>query len=885
MLAFFILTGNAVSQKKDKEEATEDTTKVEKKNDEKKDKKKKPKEPKFEEVIKDYDRIEGLFTLYTNEKEGKVYLEIMPDQFGPIYLCNITRQSGDASLFDSGAMLDEFPFFLKRIGKKIQFIRKNVAFRASKNAAINRAVNRNIPNSIWGSGKIASQPHPERGSLLIDASSIFIKDYNLVGYISGKVKMPYTFDKDNSYFSNLKSFPQNTEIEVTLHFKSTKPQPLFNLADSRSLLHRYHYSLSTLPETDYKPRIADDRVGHFLTLFQDYTSILEDTPYKYYITRWQLEKSEPKFKISKPKKPIVFWIENTVPVEYRDAVREGILLWNSAFKKIGFEDAIIVQQMADDADWDPADTRYNTIRWIIQPGAGYAVGPSRANPFTGQIYDADIRVSADFIRFYYREFSEFITPLSWTDIKTDQLWPVIDPLRVPTPEQLPYYCNYSEGLTRQMGFGWSLLSARGLVGKNPEDLKKFIHDGIVDLIVHEVGHTLGLRHNFKASSTIKNERLSNKNFTTTKGISGSVMDYNPINLSIKNGSEGSFFQTTLGEYDYWAIDYAYRTLDPHSKKSEAEMLEEIAEKVAEPGLQYGTDEDAFGFSTRGIDPYCNLFDLGADPVAYYKHRIALAQELWASIPEKFEDRGKRYQKLRLVFNQGLGEYTLAAANLPKFIGGIYSHRDHIGDPGNRPPFKIVPAQKQRDALKFITDKFFTPNAFQFSPELLNKLAAENFWDFEMSVFRRLRIDYPIHGIVQLIQASALFRLYDPILLQRLEDNEVKFSEGEEAFTMAELFETLRTSIWQELASGSNINSYKRELQRIHLYILTQILIQSPSMVPHDAVTLARADMVELKNEIENRLNTGNLDTYTNAHLEETKAKIDAVLKAQIQRSF
>ena len=179
------------------------------------------------------------------------------------------------------------------------------------------------------------------------------------------------------------------------------------LADSRSFRHIYHYSLSTIPETSFQPRVADDRVGHFMTMHQDFTSVLRDTPYVRYVNRWHLEKAEPKFEVSKPRQPIVFWLENTIPVEYRDAVRDGVLLWNDAFEKVGFKDAIEVRQMPDDADWDPSDVRYNVVRWIVQPGGGYAVGPSRTNPFTGQIYDADIRVSADMLRFVFREFEEF----------------------------------------------------------------------------------------------------------------------------------------------------------------------------------------------------------------------------------------------------------------------------------------------------------------------------------------------------------------------------------------------------------------------------------------------------------------------------------------------
>jgi hypothetical protein len=436
-----------------------------------------------------------------------------------------------------------------------------------------------------------------------------------------------------------------------------------------------------------------------------------------------------------------------------------------------------------------------------------------------------------------------------------------------------------------MAFGWSLLTARGIMGKNPEDMEKFLQESIIDLIVHEVGHTLGLRHNFKASSTIDINKLTDKNFTSTEGISGSVMDYNAINLAPKGKNQANFFQTTLGEYDYWAIEYAYKPMDINSKISEKEFLERIAQKVADPRLQYGTDEDVFGFSTRGIDPSCNLWDLGNDQLKYFSDRLNMAQELWEEIPNEFERKGSRYQKFRLVFGQGITEYAIAAANLPKYIGGIYSYRDHIGDPNGRFPFVVVSAEKQRYALNLIIKKIFASDAFQFSPDLLNKLADENIWDFEGTIWRRLRIDYPIHSVVQVIQASALFRLYDPIVLQRVQDNEIRFQKEEVPFTMSELFKIIREGIWEELAIGNNINSFRRELQRMHLFILNQFLINSPVMVPHDAATLARSDMVIIKDQIKFLLSKQNIDAYTKAHLEETSAKIDAVLEAHLNKSL
>ncbi|MFZ0389612.1 MAG: zinc-dependent metalloprotease [Calditrichia bacterium] len=881
-MIIMLFTISAVSAA-DSTAVAKDTTEAKTENGAEK-KSKKSKKPKFEDVIEDYETVEGLFTLYHHPKEDKVYMEVRQDQFGPTFLCNITRESGDGYMFDSGAMLDEFPFQLKLVNDKVQFVRENPRFRASPDAALNRALERNVSRSLWGSVKIASEPHPDRGSILLEVSDIFLNDENGVGYQSGRRKMSYSFDKGDSYFSGLKSFPFNTEIEVTLHFTSGKPQPFFTLTDSRSMLHSYHYSLSELPESDYQPRAADDRIGHFVTLYQDYTSLLEDSPYRRYITRWNLQKAEPRFELSPPQKPIVYWLENTIPVEYRAAVQEGVLLWNKAFEKIGFKDAVQVRQMPDDAGWDPADVRYSTIRWIVQPGSGYAVGPSRANPYTGEIYDADIRVSADFVRFFSTEFGEFVTPLSWADTKTDRLWPGMRGSDESLENPALQSCRFADGFSRQMAFGWNVLTARGLAGKHPQDMEKFIHNGIVDLIVHEVGHTLGLRHNFKASAAIDFDKLSDSKFTAANGISGSVMDYNPVNLSAKGKDPAACFQTTLGQYDYWAIEYAYRELPPGSKKSETEMLEEIAARVTEPQLQYGTDEDALGFSSRGMDPTCSQFDLGSDPLRYFEQRTALARELWASIPEKFEEEGETYNKYRKVFGQGISEYAIAAALAPRYVGGVYSRRDHIGDDHSRPPFEVVPAEKQRKALNFIIEHYFSPESFSFDPGLLLRLAPERGWDFENTIFRIQRQDYPIHGIVQLLQSSAMFRLFDPLVLLRIQDNEIRTTE-KQPFTMPELFETVRKAVWQELPAGENISSFRRELQRMHLFVLNTIVVNSPQALPHDAISLARADLNTIRDQIRNYLAKGNADRYSRAHLQEVEAKISASLNAQILGSY
>lgn len=833
----------------------------------------------FDSVVKDYEKIEGLFNLYWNEDMNKVYLEIQRSQLDEIYLCNVTRNSGDAYLFDSGAMHKNFPFFFKKVGERIQFVHKNVRFRAEPDAAINRAVDNSFSNSIIGSARLASEPHSQYGSLLIDAKSLFIQDITMVSYLTGIWKRKYSLDRENSYFNEVKSFELNTEIDVILHFKSGKPKSAYTLPDSRSMLHRYHYSISQIPETDYQPRLADDRVGHFMTMYQDYTSLLKDSPYVRYINRWHLEKAEPKFELSKPKKPIVYWLENTIPVEYRDAVTEGTLLWNDAFEKIGIKEAIEVRQMPDDAEWDPADARYNTIRWIIKPGSGYAVGPSKANPFSGELYDADIRVSSDYVRFWFREYDEFITPLSsdGEDVQTgfDKWWKGEE-----DDMDDPSGCNYADEKMHEMAFAWNLLS--GSRGYTDKDLEDFIHDGLVDLIVHEVGHTLGLRHNFKASSIYTPEQLKSAEFTEENGVTGSVMDYNPINLSPDEGADGNYFQTQLGPYDYWAIEYAYGfAADGESEKM---YLENIAGRCTEPLLQYGTDEDASS-SSRGIDPQCTRYDLSSDPFKFYQDRITLTQRLWDTVLDNFEKEGERYQKIRQVFTQGVSEYVRGMVNITKFIGGIYHRRDHIGDENGRPPFEVVAPEKQREAVHFLTSKILSRDAFQFSSELLNKLAPERMADFKGTIYRMRRIDFPIHNMVFYIQANTLFSMYSPLRMHRMLDNELRFSNKRKKYTLSEMFKTVRDEVWVELKNRENINSFRRELQRIHLRMLIIMAVKSNNNFPRDAISLARADLEYLKTRMDRLARSQSLDDYTQAHIAENLSKIEAALSAQIPKEF
>ena len=829
-------------------------------------KKKKDKKKKYEDLVKDMESIHGFFDFYLDKE--KVYLSIKPEQLNVEFLMGFTRQAGDGYQFDGSSMMGEGVYFFNRVGDVIQLVEKNTKFRADKSKAIHRSVEDHIPNSIIASSKISGRENEETSAVLIDANKFFMYDFaNVVRRTNNK----YTFDKENSYYNYIKSFPLNTEVDIYLHFKSKNPQDRFTLASTKSMMHRYHISMSAIEESDYLSRVEDDRVGYFTTMYQDYSNTLQEDPYVRYINRWDLQKQNPHEKFSKPVEPIVFWLENTIPQEFRQAVTDGILGWNKAFEKIGFIDAVVVKQMPDDAMWDPADVRYNTIRWIVQPESAYAVGPSRANPYTGELYDADIRISNDYVRFYFDDYKNFIDPL--INKKIEDVWLENQANHNHDESEI---CNYGEYLKHKMSFTWNYLVSNDMIADSHDSMMKFVQDGIIDLLLHEVGHTLGLRHNFKASSVFSVEELSNPTFTEIYGVTGSVMDYNATNL-LDGGN--NYFQTKPGPYDYWAIEYGYSEKPYGSNMSDSQWLESIALKSTDPWLAYATDEDAYG---TGIDPLTNRRDMTSDPIRFYDHQLRIANEYWENLSANFEKDGERYPKLRSVFYQGLYEYYGASRNLPKFIGGIHHSRHHIGQNTNVLPLTVVDADEQRRALYFLINNILDSDAFYFSPSFLNKLAPERFDDFTDQLWRMQRIDFPIHNIIRNLQRSTLMKIHDPRIIHRVHDNVLKVSQKDGKFTVFELFSTVSDELWSELNRIEEINSFRRETQSFYIDLLSSVYFDENNLFPRDTKSISYSILRKIRTNISEALPYYVFeDETTSAHLRSMINKIDSILDAQV----
>src|SRR5262245_8126809 len=338
--------------------------------------------PDFDKLVKGAREYEGLFHLY--QKDETLYAEIRPQQLNRPFLCPIAIARGMGMGGYTLNFDEQWVLLFKRVSEtKLHLIRRNVRFQARAGSPTARAVETTYTDSVLTALRIQSI-HPIRQSLVIDLNDIFMTDF-------AQLRLGF-FDRDRSTWHKVKAFPRNIELEVSATY-SGGGRGGDSVIDGRGTTVVIHYGLCELPDSGYQPRLADDRVGYFLSAVKDFSSDSRDSAFLRYVNRWRLERAEPvdskrPERLSAPKKKIVFWIEKTVPDEYRAYVREGILEWNKAFEKIGLRDAIEVRQQENE-DFDPEDVNYNTFRWIANDG-GYAMGPSRVNPLTGEILDADI---------------------------------------------------------------------------------------------------------------------------------------------------------------------------------------------------------------------------------------------------------------------------------------------------------------------------------------------------------------------------------------------------------------------------------------------------------------------------------------------------------------
>lgn len=811
----------------------------------------------YADVVQGAREQHGLFTLW--RKDEKVWIDLKPDQLGPLFFLSWTfpRGLGERGIY-GGMMGDGHLVYFKRIGNTLQLLARNSAFTARAGTPMAHAVADGFSDSLLASAPVVSLPDPRGKGFLVEANLLFLKDLPMATLdLEAAFRQPYAMDLPNSSFASASASPDYATFQVSAHFAMARPvisaAPLpGTLEDLRSLFLGFRYTLAKLPGEPMKVREADDRLGHFVATVWDFTQDDRPDPRIRLINRWRLEKADPASPLSRPKQPIVFWLDRNIPEKYRETVRAGILEWNKAFERIGFQDALEVRQQSEDADPDGHGLRHASIRWFLGVDAGFAIGPSLVDPRTGEILEADIAVGDGFAR-SIRESS-----------------------REEVPQAGKAACRYLAEGRDELAFGTDLLEARGGLEPGSPGADAFVQAYLKSVVMHEVGHTLGLRHNFRASIAYTEDQLADKAFTAVNGIAGSVMDYTPVNLALAGHAQADYTMPTLGPYDYWAIEYAYASLPPAEEK--ADLARIAARGETDPLLAYATDEEA-GSGSAAMDPEVNRFDLGQDPLAYLGKRIALSHELLGRLQERTFTPGDNYKQLRRTTSLALNQMASATFNAAKYLGGVVYLRDHAGSP--RTPLTPVSGARQRAALKLITDSVFTMDALRLRPDFVSRLTLDPF-DRGYGITGSVP-DFSVSARALSIQKAVLARVLNPWAMARILGAPEKTAD-KDVFGLSELFDGLHASIWEELRKGVEPTATRRGLQKEHLRQLITLVLKSGPVTPDDARALAREDLTALRAQLATASRRQGFSRETKAHIAECRATIEETLKASMLRA-
>ena len=822
----------------------------------------------YAEVIKDSKELPGHFTLH--QKDEKVWLAITPEQLNQpfFFTVNVSRSVGERGLYGS-QMGSSYLATFRRVGNQIQLVALNTRFHAKPGTPQAQFVSESFSESLLGSAPVVSLKHPDTQAVLIEANGLLMSD--IPGYqtaLEEAFRMPFALDVKNSEFASVNNTPDNSGLEVRAHFSVSKlsaspltpsptptPPPPKTTPDPRSLFTGFYYNLAKLPAQALTPRLADERIGYFVMTRTDYTEDTQAKTRQHWIKRWRLEKQDPTAALSAPKQPITFWLDKNIPVKYRESVRQAVLEWNKAFEKIGYQNAIAVQQQSDTDSFNNMDARHASVRWFTGSDIGFAIGPSHADPRTGEILDADMGMSDVFARGARRQVSEDLRHTHASHA---------------THSHDANHCDYAQQAQQELDFGMDLLEARGLDMDGPE-AEALAQAYVKATMMHEVGHVLGLRHNFRASTAYSLKDLHNRAFVGSKGLSTSVMDYIPFNLTAEGQPTSQMVMSTLGEYDYWAIEYGYREIAP---ADEAKVLAQIASRAREPQLAFATDEDAGYGPVGGVDPLINRFDLGNDPLAYYKHRMQLSKELWRRIENMKLADGESYERLTRSFMSGFRAVTTIAPLAAKYVGGVLTRRDRAG---GLPLAEPVPAARQQEALNLISRDFFQADSFRFKPDLLARLAQD---PMDRDAPRQ---ELSVPAMVLSLQKAVLDPIMSAQTAQRLAESPLRDLAGK-SLTLAAVYARLQGDIWSEVGSGQQPDLLRRNLQREHLRRSMDSLLRPTAAMPADVRSVQRLLLSQLADRLEQRLKAGSLQLETQAHYKDALGSIRATLSANLQRN-
>lgn len=714
------------------------------KNDEdkpEKDEKKKDK-PKFKEysdvITKDAITQSGVFT--THLVDGKVYFEISADQLKrefvwQIKVAGIQTQKGTISA-DSAR---QYVYF-ERLGDHLMLRARDYSVISHPdepetyvvNAADLDALLMKLPIVTFGEDKTP----------VVDMTDAFI------GKVNGLEGMrDFKMDDKSSLVKNVKAFERNVEARVlgVFNHKVDKKDRAGKVTkETEYVTAEIRHSILALPDDMMKPRYYNHRVGFFDAQYKNYTGDKNKVETNRFIKRWRLVKKDPSAKLSEPVQPIVWYIDRGTPTRYIEAVREGIIFWQEAFEAAGFKNAIIAKMaptLEEDPDWDPEDARYAVIRWVPSETPN-AQGPHVADPRTGEIIEADVRMYHNVIKlieeWYYAQAGA-----------TD-----------PRAKKLPL----------------------------PDDV---MHDLVRFVVAHEVGHSIGLHHNFIGSNAYTIDQLRDPEFVAKNGVASSIMDYARFNYVIQPEDGVSPIDYQPGPYDKFAIEWGYREFPGNlSAEDEIALTNKIADRQLEnPAFRW----DAYSDGAR-FDPRIQTEDIGNDAIAATKLGMKNLKRIMANVVDAATyEEGQDYNEIKVAYRALVSQFAREIGHVNKYIGGAIYRRELAQGQDQTQVFDSYPLDKQKEAMQFIQQ-----NAFKLP----------DFW-MNQAVLQRVGYDFYLDTVGRLGT-----RQIDRLLSHELIDRLVKFqAAGLEVYNPVAMMNDLTKGLFEEAnSSNSSVSAYRRHLQ-------------------------------------------------------------------------